>query len=147
MSQRVRTTHVGSLPRPEELVPFLRSRHQQQSVDEAAFADACRRAVLDCVAKQVACGIDIVSDGEMQKTSYAYYVQHRLAGLESADSAAQRKLPLRRFQSLSIHYPEFPDYSAARARAPGGPASAKPPVCTGPLSYRDVRPVNDDLAL
>ena len=84
MPQKIRTTHVGSLPRPEELVPFLRSRHQDRPVDEAAFAAACRRAVLDCVAKQVACGVDIVSDGEMAKISYAYYVQDRLNGLESA---------------------------------------------------------------
>ena len=73
--------------------------------------------------------------------------QERLNGLESADVVAARKLPLRRFQSMHLQYPEFPDYSAARARMTGGPASAKPPVCTGALSYRDVRPVNDDLAL
>jgi 5-methyltetrahydropteroyltriglutamate--homocysteine methyltransferase len=147
MPQRIRTTHVGSLPRPEELVPFLRSRHQDQPVDEAAFAAACRRAVLDCVAKQVACGVDIVSDGEMAKISYAYYVQDRLNGLESADVVAQRNVTLRRFQTMAISEPEFPDYAAARAKAPGGPASAKPPVCTGPLSYRDAGPVNGDLAL
>ncbi len=147
MSPKIRTTHVGSLPRPAPLVPFLRARHQNQPVDAAAFADATRRAVLDCVAEQVACGVDIVSDGEMAKMSYAYYVQDRLAGLESADAAAQRGVTLRRFQTMGVLYPEFPDYSAARASAPGGPASAKPPVCTGALSYRDARPVNDDLAL
>ena len=48
---------------------------------------------------------------------------------------------------MHLQYPEFPDYSAARARMTGGPASAKPPVCTGALSYRDVRPVEGDLAL
>ena len=147
MPPKIRTTHVGSLPRPEALVPFLRARHQHQPIDEAAFAAASRQAVLDCVAQQVACGVDIVSDGEMAKMSYAYYVQERLVGLESADVVAARKTPLRRFQSMHLQYPEFPDYSAARARMTGGPASAKPPVCTGALSYRDVRPVEGDLAL
>ncbi|HWE75965.1 MAG TPA: cobalamin-independent methionine synthase II family protein [Stellaceae bacterium] len=147
MPSKIRTTHVGSLPRPEQLVPFLRARHQDKPIDDAAFAAACRAAVLDCVAKQVASGVDIVSDGEMAKISYAYYVQDRLAGLESADVVAQRGVKLRRFQTTGTFYPEFPDYTAARMAAPGGPASARPPVCTGPLSYRDAGPVNADLAL
>ncbi|HEX4193301.1 MAG TPA: cobalamin-independent methionine synthase II family protein [Stellaceae bacterium] len=147
MSPKIRTTHVGSLPRPEQLVPFLRARHQHQPIDEAAFAAACRQAVFDCVARQVASGVDIVSDGEMAKISYAYYVQDRLSGLESADVVAQRGETLRRFQTTGTFYPEFPDYTAARMASPGGPASAKPPVCTGPLSYRDAGPVNGDLAL
>ena len=108
MSPKIRTTHVGSLPRPAPLVPFLRARHQNQPVDAAAFADATRRAVLDCVAEQVACGVDIVSDGEMAKMSYAYYVQDRLAGLESADAAAQRGVTLRRFQTMGVLYPAIP---------------------------------------
>ena len=147
MAGKILTTHVGSLPRPEALVALLRARHQGQSIDDAAFTAARRQAVRECVAQQVACGIDIVSDGEMGKISYAYYVQDRLNGLESAELVAQRKLPLRRFHQISIFYPEFPDYSAFRASRAEGPASAKPPVCTGPLSYRDLGPVSDDLAL
>jgi 5-methyltetrahydropteroyltriglutamate--homocysteine methyltransferase len=148
MAQRIRTTHVGSLPRPEPLVALLRARHQGQPIDDEAFAQARREAVRDCVASQVASGIDIVSDGEMAKISYAYYVQDRLQGLESADVVAQRSTPLKRFHRLGILYPEFPDYSAFFASRTGsGPASAKPPVCTGPLSYRDLQPVKDDLAL
>jgi 5-methyltetrahydropteroyltriglutamate--homocysteine methyltransferase len=147
MSPKIRTTHVGSLPRPEALVPFLRARHQDQKIDEPAFTEACRRAVVDCVAQQVASGIDIVSDGEMAKISYAYYVQDRLNGLESAEVAAQRGVKLRRFQTTGTYEEEFPDYAAARSRVQAGPASAKPPVCTGPLSYRDTGPVNGDLAL
>ena len=147
MAGRIRTTHVGSLPRPEALVGFLRARHQGQPIDDASFAAARRQAVRDCVAQQTACGVDIVSDGEMGKISYAYYVQDRLNGMESAESVAERKSPLRRFQRMAILYPEFPDYSAFRASRSDGPAIVKPPVCTGPLSYRDLGPVNDDLAL
>src|SRR6185503_12909311 len=112
MAGRILTTHVGSLPRPEALVGLLRARHQVQSSDDASLTAARRQAVRECVAQQVACGIDIVSDGEMGKISYAYYVQDRLNGLEPAELAAQRKLPLRRFQQMAILYPEFPDYSA-----------------------------------
>ena len=147
MAGRILTTHVGSLPRPERLVELLRARHQGQPIDEAVFATARREAVFECVERQVASGIDIVSDGEMAKISYAYYVQDRLDGLESAEHVAQRGLPLRRFQRLALQYPEFPDYSSFRATRTDGPASAKPPICTGPLSYRDLRPVTDDLAL
>lgn len=147
MAGRILTTHVGSLPRPEALAALLRARHQGQPIDDASFAAATRQAVRDCVAQQVACGIDIVSDGEMGKISYAYYVQDRLNGLESAELVARRKLPLRRFQRLAILYPKFPDYSAFRASRTDGPASAKPPVCTGPLSYRDIGPVTNDVAL
>jgi 5-methyltetrahydropteroyltriglutamate--homocysteine methyltransferase len=147
MTGRILTTHVGSLPRPEALVTLLRARHQGQPIDDESFAAARRKAVAECVARQVACGIDIVSDGEMGKVSYAYYVQDRLNGLESAELVAQRQLPLRRFQRMALLYPEFPDYSAFRASRTDGPASAKPPVCTGPLSYRDLGPVTDDVAL
>jgi 5-methyltetrahydropteroyltriglutamate--homocysteine methyltransferase len=147
MAGRIRTTHVGSLPRPEALVALLRARHQGQPIDDASFAAARRQAVRDCVAQQVARGVDIVSDGEMGKISYAYYVQDRLNGMESAERVAERKLPLRRFQRMAILSPEFPDYSAFRASRSEGPAIVKPPVSTGPLSYRDLGPVNDDLAL
>ena len=147
MAGRILTTHVGSLPRPEALAALLRARHQGQPIDDLSFTATRHQAVRECVAQQVACGIDIVSDGEMGKISYAYYVQDRLNGLESAERVAQRQLPLRRFQRLAILYPEFPDYSAFRASRTDGPASAKPPICTGPLSYRDSGPVNDDLAL
>jgi 5-methyltetrahydropteroyltriglutamate--homocysteine methyltransferase len=147
MASRILTTHVGSLPRTAPLAALLRSRHQGQPVDEGAFAAAREAAVRECVAQQVACGIDIVSDGEMGKISYAYYVQDRLSGLESAERVAERKVPLRRFQRLAVLYPEFPDYSSFRASRTDGPASAKPPICTGPLSYPDRRPVEEDLAL
>ncbi|HEY1505608.1 MAG TPA: cobalamin-independent methionine synthase II family protein [Stellaceae bacterium] len=147
MANRIRTTHVGSLPRTGPLAALLRSRHQGEPVNEASFATARDQAVRDCVAQQVACGVDIVSDGEMGKISYAYYVQDRLNGLEVAERVAERKLPLRRFQRMATLYPEFPDYTAFRASRTDRPASAKPPICTGPLSYRDRRPVDGDLAL
>ncbi len=145
---RIQTPHVGSLPRPDSLVSLLRARHKNEPIDKAAFDRAARDAVRDCVAMQVEVGIDSVSDGEMAKSiSYAYYVQDRLTGLESAEAAAAKGVPLRRFPRLAIQYPDFPDYTAFRARLTDGPASAKPPVCTGPLTYRDIGPVTKDRAI
>ncbi|MDF2116644.1 hypothetical protein PY365_13740 [Roseiarcaceae bacterium H3SJ34-1] len=87
MAERIRTTHVGSLPRPPDLIELLRSRHENAAINEKHFQAHCREAVTDCVAKQVECGIDYVSDGEMSKVSYAYYVQDRLIGMEAAKVA------------------------------------------------------------
>ena len=81
----------------------------------------------------------------MAKISYAYYVQDRLNGLEGAEAAEAKHLPLRRFQQLALGYPEFPDYAAFRAKMTSGPSSARPPVCTGPLSYRDLGAVETDI--
>ena len=87
---------------PEALTGLLRARHQGQPIGETSFAAARREAVEDCIARQVASGIDIVSDGEMGKVSYAYYVQDRLDGLENAEHVAERGLPLRRFQRMAL---------------------------------------------
>jgi 5-methyltetrahydropteroyltriglutamate--homocysteine methyltransferase len=144
---RIQTTHAGSLPRPESLVPLLRARHRKEPIDEAAFSGAVRQAVGDCVKTQVDCGIDIVSDGEMAKISYVYYVQDRLKGLEAADEAAAKGVSLKRFQRYAMPLDDFPDYLAYRAKLTDGPASAKPPVCTGPLAYRDLGPVKTELAM
>jgi len=144
---QIKTTHVGSLPRPEALAAMLRARHQGQAIDTAAFDAALRQAVAECVAQQVASGIDIVSDGEMSKVSYAYYVQDRLSGMEPAEAAEWQHKVLHRFQRLDMDYMDFPDYATFRARMTTGPASARPPICTGPLSYRDTGAVESDLAV
>ncbi|MBT3627038.1 MAG: epoxyalkane--coenzyme M transferase, partial [Rhodospirillaceae bacterium] len=72
-SDRILTTHVGSLPRPSDVMDFLVAKESGEPYDAAGF-DACmRRAVRDVVAEQVALGIDIVSDGEASKPGYATY--------------------------------------------------------------------------
>ena len=80
-TDRILTTHTGSLPRPADLIEMIRSRQQDpSSVDEAAFQARVREAVIEVTQKQVDAGIDIVSDGEEGKPSYATYVKHRLTG-------------------------------------------------------------------
>jgi 5-methyltetrahydropteroyltriglutamate--homocysteine methyltransferase len=80
--RRICTTHVGSLPRPASLSAKLFARMTGQSYDAKALADELHGAVGDIVKKQAALGIDVVSDGELSKTSFQYYVTDRLSGLE-----------------------------------------------------------------
>mgnify|MGYP001303293784 FL=1 len=72
---RILTSHVGSLPRDQEVVDYIFSRENQQQYDESKFDDCMTRNVLEIVEKQKDAGIDIVSDGETSKISYATYVK------------------------------------------------------------------------
>src|ERR1700735_333637 len=82
-TDRVLTTHVGSLPRPAELLAQIMAREVGESVDEAQFAPRLAGVVRDVVAKQIATGIDSVCDGEQSKINYTFYVRHRLSGIGS----------------------------------------------------------------
>src|SRR5205823_7487755 len=79
-TDRILTTHTGSLPRPPDLVEMIRAREEGEPFDAQAFAARVRSAVEEVVRKQVEAGVDVVSDGEMGKPSFATYVTHRLAG-------------------------------------------------------------------
>ena len=119
------TTHVGSLPRSQAVVDQLFARERGEPVDEAAF-DACmREAVLETVGKQVAAGVDIVSDGETSKISYATYVKDRYTGF-AGDSPRQAPEDLKRF-------PGF----LKRLAESGGTATYARPVCVGPVQCAD----------
>src|SRR4030081_321248 len=80
--RRILTTHVGSLPRPPSLSAKLFARMSGGSYDQKALGDELHSAVGDIVKKQVALGVDVISDGELSKTSFQYYVTDRLSGLE-----------------------------------------------------------------
>ena len=93
---KILTTHVGSLPRSQEVVDFIFARENGEDFDQAAF-DACMtRAVADTVAQQVKAGVDIVSDGETSKISYATYVKDRYTGF-SGDSPRNAPADLKMF--------------------------------------------------
>src|SRR6266480_1008431 len=79
-TERILTTHTGSLPRPDNLMQMMLAREQGQTVDASELAGTVRNAVADAVKHQVAAGIDIISDGEMSKIGFANYVKDRLAG-------------------------------------------------------------------
>jgi 5-methyltetrahydropteroyltriglutamate--homocysteine methyltransferase len=97
----IRTTHVGSLPRPEALLELLRAKYEGDGCDEAALEACCARAVSDTVARQIRIGLDVVNDGEMGKPSYATYVSERLTGFSDEEGEG------RSLQDLV----EFPAYA------------------------------------
>src|SRR5689334_15992357 len=80
-TDRILTTHVGSLPRPPALLDLIAAREGGAAVDKARFEAQTAEAVTAIVRQQVASGVDIVSDGEQSKPSYATYVKHRVAGI------------------------------------------------------------------
>jgi 5-methyltetrahydropteroyltriglutamate--homocysteine methyltransferase len=82
-TDRILTTHVGSLPRPDDLFEMMLAKMDGQPVDETAYAERVRWAVADIVKQQVAVGLDVVNDGEMGKPSFITYATQRLAGLET----------------------------------------------------------------
>jgi len=133
-TDRILTTHVGSLPRPQDVVDLLFAQDRGEPVDPEQFETTVTRAVDDVVQKQADAGVDIASDGEMSKISYATYIRHRLTGFEG-DSA--RPTP----QDLD----DFPDYRDRLVKA-GHSATYKRPVCRGPVKVKDLKPVDRDIA-
>jgi len=133
-TDRILTTHVGSLPRPQDVVDLLFAQDRGEAYDEAKFEETMRRAVGEAVRKQQECGVDVVSDGETSKISYATYIRHRLTGFEG-DSA--RPTP----QDLD----DFPEYRDRLVKA-GHSATYKRPVCKGPIKVKNLKPVEQDIA-
>ena len=89
-TDRILTTHSGSLPRPKPLIDLILRRETGAAVDAQAFEAETAIAVDDVVAAQVAAGIDVVSDGEMSKPSYTTYIRHRVSGIEPDPRAAEK---------------------------------------------------------
>jgi 5-methyltetrahydropteroyltriglutamate--homocysteine methyltransferase len=133
-TERILTTHVGSLPRPQDVVDCLFAEDRGEPVDTHQFDSTLRRAVADIVARQADAGVDVVSDGEMGKISYATYIRHRLTGFEG-DSA--RPTP----QDLD-DFPEFRD----RLVQAGASAKYLRPVCKGPIKVKSLEPLRGDIA-
>jgi 5-methyltetrahydropteroyltriglutamate--homocysteine methyltransferase len=133
-SDRILTTHTGSLPRPKPLAELLVAKDQGQAYDAGALAAAARAAVKDIVKRQVETGIDIVDDGEMSKPGYSTYIADRLTGFSGH---APRKPPLD-----TAGYPEF---NAAMVRMTG-PQTLRRSTCTAPVTLRDRAPMEEDIA-
>jgi 5-methyltetrahydropteroyltriglutamate--homocysteine methyltransferase len=137
-SDRILTTHVGSLPRPKALFELIMAREQGGAVDARTFEAESARAVAETVAQQVASGIDIVSDGEMSKLAYTLYVRHRVTGMGMSAEAAEkgRQIMIGRDR---LDHPDFADRSVNFGNTPF-------PACLGPVSYGDRLPLERDLA-
>src|SRR4051794_17384904 len=100
---RILTSHTGSLPRPRPIIDMLEREERGQPFDRAELDRLLTSAIADVVQRQVAAGLDIVSDGEFSKASYGTYIQQRLTGYGEADPA---KLKLDR----NIEFAAFPEY-------------------------------------
>ena len=135
---RILTTHTGSLPRPKALTELILARETGGVVDAASFEAETAKAVDEVVGRQVAAGIDIVSDGEMSKPSYTTYIRHRVSGIEPDPRAAQKGRDIMVGRDMLEH----PDFAQQRGNFSDVPF----PGCIGELRYKDRIPLERDLA-
>ena len=135
---RILTTHTGSLPRPKALTELILSRETGGAVDAASFEAEAAKAVDNVVAKQVAAGIDIVSDGEMSKPSYTTYIRHRVSGIGPDPRAAEKGRDIMVGRDMLEH----PDFAQQRGNFSDVPF----PGCIGELRYKNRIPLERDLA-
>jgi 5-methyltetrahydropteroyltriglutamate--homocysteine methyltransferase len=132
-NERILTTHVGSLPRPGDLLAMIQAKEQGAAVDPNAFAARVKTAVAEVVEKQAASGIDVIADGEMGRFGFIPYVNERLAGIEPQPNQASEGTWAHSREHLA-----FPEYYAWAAQMPGAAGGAQRTrwVCTGPIAYR-----------
>ena len=132
-TERILTTHVGSLPRPPDLLEMIQAKEQGQPFNAAGLAGRVKSAVDEVVRKQAAAGIDILADGEMGRFGFIPYVNERLTGLEARPNPGREGTWARSREHLA-----FPEYYAWAANMPGaaGGAQRNQWVCTGPITYK-----------
>ena len=128
-TDRILTTHAGSLPRPSGLMDMVLARARGEAYDQGVFEVRLRSAVADVVKRQVECGLDVVNDGELSKPNFTDYVSARIAGCESRPGSGERRLSI-----TARDERKFPEYFQAhpRPRYAGGQTV---PVCVGELRY------------
>jgi 5-methyltetrahydropteroyltriglutamate--homocysteine methyltransferase len=131
-TDRILTTHTGSLPRPKDLLGLLRDREEGRPIAEATLRDRTRSAVLDVVKKQRESGLSVVNDGEQGRADYTIYVKDRLTGFAGESSSWPNP-----------DAEEFPEWTEmARQFAP---PFQKRPACTGPVEWKDWPAVERDI--
>src|SRR5580704_2457280 len=144
-TDRILTTHVGSLPRPPDLLDQLLAREAGSGFDAGAFEARLGGAVRDVVKQQVATGIDSVCDGEQSKISYTFYVRHRLSGIGSAGGVDIAAPPQAASHRDILDHPDFAERLRAARGGTSWFAAAAVPYCTGPVSYENRAPLDTDL--
>jgi 5-methyltetrahydropteroyltriglutamate--homocysteine methyltransferase len=131
--QRIRATHTGSMPRPPEILAFMRRRAAGEKVERAEWDGALSRHVDEIVRRQVAAGIDIVNDGECSKTSFMNYVAERLAGFEGRGTPSSTG-PINPDGRDAKLFPDYYDW-VLKHNPFADIVRAAPLVCTGNISY------------
>jgi 5-methyltetrahydropteroyltriglutamate--homocysteine methyltransferase len=148
-SDRILTTHVGSLSRPDDLVTVLTAKDRGQPYDRDAYTRLVREAVADVVRRQTDAGVDVVNDGEQGKASFFGYVVERFTGFERVPAPPGEDGSTR---AASREYRDFPEYYAWSDRIAeglGGRGNTRRygvDVCTGRVSYRGQEAVRADIA-
>jgi 5-methyltetrahydropteroyltriglutamate--homocysteine methyltransferase len=139
-TDRIQTTHIGSLPRPHNILDILKAKFSGQPYDENALEAALTSAVADVVKKQVECGIDFVTDGEFSKPGFFTYIQERLEGYEARPG---EKFVL--FEQEVKAFPEYYEEYFKQAMMGGAIVPLAPVVCVGPVKYRGEKPLMRDI--
>jgi len=130
-TERILTTHTGSLARPAELRELLFARDRGEAVDQSRFDQLVHQAVRDCVREQVGIGLDVINDGEMSKISFANYVRQRLGGFTEEGEP----------RPVSLDAREFPEWAT---RWTG--TSMRRYACSAPVTWTDFAAVEQDVA-
>ena len=133
MAHKILTTHVGSLPRSKQVTDLVFAKEAGVPIEEAGFNEIISAAVNDIVARQKAAGIDLPSDGEMSKISYATYIKDRLTGF---DGDSSRRPPA----DLEL----FPNFLKRQASS-GGTPSYRRPKCVSDIKVKSLEPLKDDV--
>jgi len=140
-TDRILTTHVGSLPRPQDLLKMTLAKDRGEPYDESAYPGRLKEAVFEVVRAQARVGLDVVDDGEFGKPGFMHYVNQRLAGFEPRAGAAP-KSPF----ATSRDFTAFPEFYAAQSRDAPSPAMKAPHMdCTGPISYKGEEALRTDI--
>jgi 5-methyltetrahydropteroyltriglutamate--homocysteine methyltransferase len=143
-SDRILTTHAGSLARPPELLDLMQAKETGQPYDHEAFASEVRRAVEDRVKHQAESGVDVVTDGEQSKAGFSVYIRERLGGFETRPVQAGGGLGSRRDRE-SMAFPEYYEkyYWGPRLKSRVGRQQGM--VCTAPVTYVGQDAVKKDI--
>src|SRR5919198_395013 len=128
-TDRILTTHAGSLPRPDDVRELVLAKARGEPHDRAELDRRLRAAVKEVVARQIECGLDIVNDGELSKPNFTDYVLERIAGCEKRPGTGRRRLDM-----TARDERKFAGYFAAHPRA-GFTGGQTVPVCIGELRY------------
>jgi 5-methyltetrahydropteroyltriglutamate--homocysteine methyltransferase len=141
-TNRILTTHAGSLARPKDLLEMMDAKLRAKPYDKAAYGKRIREAVADMVRKQVDSGVDIVTDGEQSKPSFNAYLIERLTGIEPVGTSEER-VGARMRTDEARAFPEYYEKYFAEHMCGVGPNL--PVACTGPITYKGQEAVQTDI--
>ncbi len=139
---RILTTHVGSLPRPEPLLDMMAARYAEGRPDPPDYEAAVTAAVADCVRRQVDAGIDIVTDGEQSKAGFFAYAQSRMSGLSPLSGEPLMSDHRREIEA----FPEYYERYFQEAMLGGTVVPIVTMACTGPIAYVGQAELQRDIA-